>query len=100
MGERTYVNGGERRTMSYGENADGTAFVRQSSEGDLTRCFFDCDRYVVTVTFRPCDAYGLGDMEDDLSRRGDDFFITDYEEALELWGVEFAETRECAMLAA
>ena len=39
-------------------------------------------------------------MEDDLARRGDDCFITDYEDTLNLWGVKFTETHECVMLAA
>ena len=100
MGELTFLNGEERLTMSCGENADDTVYVRQVSEGDLTQRFFDCDRYVVTVTFRPSEQYGIEDVEDDFARRRDDCFITDYEDTLNLWGVKYAETHECVMLAA
>lgn len=43
------------------------------------------------ITFRPKNDYDLADVADRVERAGDDCFITDFEEALELWEVPFSE---------
>lgn len=89
MPSRTFRCGGETRTISYGENPDGTAYIKQESSGDLTRASYGCDVHTVTVTYVPCAEYSSANVADDLARRGDDCYIGDYIDNLTLWEAPF-----------
>lgn len=91
MDTRTFANGNDTRTVSFGTNSDGTACVRQVSEGDLTALAFESDRHEVVITFAPTEDYGLADVADDLESRGADCFVEDFEHSLELWDVPFSK---------
>lgn len=85
----------DARSISIGENEDGTVYVRQTSVGDLTHASFGMGQHTDTITFRPTEDYGIADVEDDIARRKEDFFISDVADSLKLWEVPYRrETRD------
>ena len=90
-GQQDVQPGDEIRTLEWGERDDGTAYVRETCAGDLTEFAFDASVHETEITFRPEADYGLADVADRVETAGDDCFITDFAEALELWEVPFSE---------
>lgn len=88
----TMEDGAERRTLAFGENEDGTIYVSEASEGDLNEFAFGAAERVTTLRFRPTEDYGLADVENRIETSDDDCFVSDFEDALALWGVSY--TRE------
>lgn len=82
----------EARLVFVDSNPDGKVCVRQVSEGCDTSLCYGTRRHVETLTFRPTDEYGLDDVTDDLRRRGDDFYISDLADTLDLWEIPFARS--------
>lgn len=88
----TMEDGTERRTLAFGQDEDGTVCVSEASVGDLTEFAFGAAERVTTLRFRPTDDYGLADVENRIETSGGDCFVSDFEDALALWGVPY--TRE------
>lgn len=85
----SFDDGTEARVIGVGTNPDGTVYVRQTSNGDLTQFAFGSVQHTETITFSPTEAYGLEDVENDIESRGSEFFIDDVADSLRLWGVPF-----------
>lgn len=89
MATYSFDDGSEVRVVSLGTNPDGTAYVRQTSNGDITHFAFGSTQHSETITFRPTESYGLEDVQNDIERRGGEFFIDDVADSLRLWDVPF-----------
>ncbi|MCC6099274.1 MAG: hypothetical protein DUD33_08360 [Coriobacteriaceae bacterium] len=89
--EKTMVmeSGTENRKLFWGVMPEGKAYVRETSKGDLTEIMFDAAERETTVTFEPTDDYSLADVADTVEGHADDCFITDFEDALTLWGIPY-----------
>lgn len=100
--EKTVVmeSGTENRTLSWGVTPDGKAYVRETSKGVLTEMMFDATEHETTVTFEPTDDYSLADAADIVEGHADDCFITDFEDALTLWGIPYTRDEKVVPLAA
>lgn len=85
-------DGAEKRTLSWGELEDGTAYVRETSEGEVTGFAFGAEGRQTTFTFRPTRDYSLEDVENRIETSDGDCFICDFADALEFWGIPY--TRE------
>lgn len=72
--EKTAVmeSGKENRTITWGVTPDGKVSERET-----------------TVTFEPIDDYSFADVAAIVDGHVDDCFITDFEDALTLWGIPF-----------
>lgn len=86
--EKTVVmeSGTESRTLAWGTKPDGKAYVREASRGDLTETILGATERMTTITFVPTADYSLDDVADTVETHADDCFISDFEDALELWG--------------
>lgn len=93
-------SGTENRTLSWGVTPDGKAYVRETSKGDLTEMVFDAVERETTVTFEPTEDYSLADVADTVEGHADDCFITDFEDALTLWGIPYTRDEKVVPLAA
>lgn len=89
MAVYSFDDGSEARVVSVGTNPDGTVYVRQTSNGDITRFAFGSIQHSETITFRPTEDYGLEDVKADIERRGNEFFVDDVADSLRLWEVPF-----------
>lgn len=88
MGERKKVTmdrGSESRTISWGENEDGTVYVRETSMSDLAEFAFGALERQFTLALEPSDKYGLTDVEDRVDKYPGNCFICDFEDFLLLW---------------
>lgn len=100
--EKTVVmeSGTENRTITWGVTPEGKAYVREKSKGDLTEMMFDAAERETTVAFEPTDDYSLADVVATVEGHADDCFITDFEDALTLWGIPFTTEEKTAPLVA
>lgn len=85
----SFEDGSETRVVSLGTNPDGSIYVRQTSNGDITQFAFGSTQHTETITFRPTETYGMDDVRDDIESRGGEFFIDDVADSLRLWDVPF-----------
>lgn len=92
MGQRTFADGTETRTISWEALPDGTAHVTQLSGGDLTVAAYGAQAHITEIAFRPTSAYGLEDIKNDIVTRDDDVFLMDISDALDLWGISYELT--------
>lgn len=81
--------GGEVRLVFVRRRPDGTVSVRQVTEGPDTSLCYGSRRHGETLVFTPTEDYDLADVTDDIERRGNDFYLDDVADSLELWGVPF-----------
>jgi hypothetical protein len=100
--EKTVVmeSGTENRTLSWGVTPDGKTYVRETSKGDLTEMMFDASERETTVTFDQTSDYSLADVADTVKGHADDCFITDFENALTLWGIPYTRDEKTVPLVA
>ena len=61
---------------------------------------FDAAERKTTVTFEPTDDYSLVDVADTVEGHADDCFITDFEDALTLWGIPYTRDEKVVPLVA
>ena len=89
--EKTVVkeDGAEKRVLSWGELEDGIAYLRETSEGDVTGFVYSAKRRQTTFMFRPTGDYNLDDVENRIETSDGDCFVCDFADALELWGVPY-----------
>lgn len=90
----------ENRTLTWGVTLDGKAYVREASKGDLTELMFDASELEMTVTFELTENYSLADVADTVESHANDRFITDFEDALTLWGIPYTRNEKVVPLAA
>lgn len=88
-GTRTYDNGGEVRTLSWGKQADGAAFVREVTSGEVTMLFWNASSRESLVTFSPTQDFGLEDVSSIVESSGEDCFLGDVLARLDFWDVPF-----------
>ena len=100
--EKTVVmeSGTENRTLSWGVTPDGKAYGRETNKGDLTKMVFEAADGETTVTFEPTEDYSLADVADTVEGHADHCFITDFEDALTLWGIPYTRDEKVVPLAA
>lgn len=85
----TLDRGAETRTIAWGENEDGTVYVREARAGALTELVFDAEERGLTLAFEPSGRYGLADVEGRVEQCPGNCFIHDFEDALLLWGISY-----------
>ena len=93
-------DGAERRTLSWGEFEDGTAYVRETSESDVTGFAFGAEERRTTFTFQPTSDYNLDDVETRIETSDGDCFICDFADALEFWDIPYTREDKIRRLAA
>jgi hypothetical protein len=89
--EKTVVmeDGAETRSLSWGELEDGIAYIRETSEGDVTGFAYGAKRRQTTFMFWPTNDYNLDDVENRIKTSDGDCFIGDFADALEFWGIPY-----------
>lgn len=100
--EKTMVmeSGTECRTLTWGTKPDGKAYVREASRGELTETILGAAERTTTITFEPTADYSLDDVADTVETQADDCFITDFEDALNLWGIPYTRDERTVPLPA
>lgn len=93
-------SGTENRTLTWGIKQDGRAYARETSSGDLIETILDAAERTRTVTFEPIEDYSLADVADTVESHADDCPITDIEDALDLWGIQYARDEKAVPLPA
>lgn len=99
--EKTLVmeSGTKNRTLTWGITPDGKAYVRKASKGDFTELMFDASEREMTIAFKPTENYSLADVADTVESHANDCFITDFEDALTLWGIPYTRNEKVVPLA-
>ena len=92
--------GKENRTLSWGVTPEGNAYVRETSRGDRIEMMFDAPERETAVRFEPNADYSPADVAEPVKGYADDCFITDFEDALTLWGIPFTRGEKVVPLAA
>lgn len=83
----------------HGITPDGKAYVRKASKGDLTELMFDASEREMTVAFKQIENYSPADVADTVENHANDCFITDFEDALTLWGIPYMRNEKVVPLA-
>lgn len=100
--EKTVVmeSGTESRTLTWGTKPDGNAYVREASRGDLTETILGAAERTTTISFEPTADYSLADVADTVETHAGDCYITDFEDALTLWGIRYTRDERTVPLRA
>lgn len=93
-------SGTESRTLTWGTKPDGKAYVRETSQGALTETILGAAERTTTITFEPTSDYSLVDVADTVETHAVDCFISDFEDALTLWGIRYTRDERTVPLPA
>ena len=88
-GSYTFDDGDEVRTIECGRLDDGRAYVRETGRGSVTRFAYGAPARESVVRFTETRDYTLDDVERVLREHGEETFLVDIEQILEMWGIAY-----------